>query len=366
METKELEIIKFINNHHDWKDLLTKDPYNLDVKEDDGFVLLKYDQLNSDFNEPLVKECRGIILDGDNQIVCFPFFKFFNYGEVYADKIDWSTARVQQKIDGSIMKLWFYKDKWRLSTNGSVDAYKSHLPDNFIKVETDIKSFGELFESAVNYKDLDYSKLDKDCTYIFELTSPFNKVVIYYPETTISHIGTRNNKTGQEFNVDIGVKKPKEYPIVNFNDCIKAAKELPSDEEGFVVVDANWNRIKVKNPMYLQLHRMIENNNLSLKSALNMLLENDQDEFLTYFPEYKEYFENLKNKIENLKNKISQTAKELSVYLQTSRKEYAQKVMERDKDNSYYYFLLINDRNAKVLDYLRKLPLDRLIEKLEK
>ena len=99
-----MELLRFIQAHPDWKALLAAPPYSLVVKEEDGFVLLKYDLLYSDFNLPIVKECRGIILTDAGRVVCCPFFKFFNYGESYADSIDWATARVQEKIDGSIMK----------------------------------------------------------------------------------------------------------------------------------------------------------------------------------------------------------------------------------------------------------------------
>lgn len=97
-----MELIKFINQHDNWKELLQEAPYFLDIKEEDGFTLLKYNQINSDFSQDIVKQCRGIILDSNHKIVCWPFSKFFNWGESNADEIDWSSARVQEKIDGCL------------------------------------------------------------------------------------------------------------------------------------------------------------------------------------------------------------------------------------------------------------------------
>lgn len=74
-----MELLNFINQHNNWKELLQEDPYFLEVKEDEGYVLLKYNQIKSDFSQPIAQECRGIILNGDNKIVCWPFDKFFNY-----------------------------------------------------------------------------------------------------------------------------------------------------------------------------------------------------------------------------------------------------------------------------------------------
>jgi tRNA splicing ligase len=62
-------------------------------------VLLKYDQINSPFAEPIVRECRGIILDEASnwRVVSRSFDKFFNHGEGHAATIDWSTARVYRR-----------------------------------------------------------------------------------------------------------------------------------------------------------------------------------------------------------------------------------------------------------------------------
>jgi len=32
--------------------------------------------------------------------------------KLYADTIDWSAARVQEKVDGSLIKVWYYNGEW--------------------------------------------------------------------------------------------------------------------------------------------------------------------------------------------------------------------------------------------------------------
>lgn len=113
-----------------------------------NLVLIKYSQLGSDFkvhlaNEsnslavlahpqyPLVQECRGIILDDERDwaVVAMPYAKFFNFNEPHAHTIDWSTATVCEKADGSLMTLYWYKDSWHVSSSGIPDAsgkYASH------------------------------------------------------------------------------------------------------------------------------------------------------------------------------------------------------------------------------------------------
>ena len=95
-----LEIVKFIKEHDNWRELLSSDPYNLKIAEDDGFVILSYSQINSDFNEEICKEARGLILDMQNdfKVVRMAFKKFFNLGEGFASNIDWDSAVATEKI----------------------------------------------------------------------------------------------------------------------------------------------------------------------------------------------------------------------------------------------------------------------------
>jgi len=48
-------------------------------------------------------------------------------------------------------------------------------------------------------------------TYMFELVSPFNRAVLLYESIDLYHIGTRDNVTLLEMDVDLGVKKPKTF-----------------------------------------------------------------------------------------------------------------------------------------------------------
>ena len=56
-----LKLLEFILNHNNWEELLTKDPYNLKINRDNGYIIFKYNQLCSDFSLPEVREARGII-----------------------------------------------------------------------------------------------------------------------------------------------------------------------------------------------------------------------------------------------------------------------------------------------------------------
>ena len=269
-------ICKYINDHPtDWYETLHKD-YGIRIKKEDSLAIFSYN-IECDFRDPIVQESRGIIIDHEKmEVVCWPFRKFGNYTESYADPIDWNNAVVLEKVDGSIIKLWFNKitNAWQFSTNGVINA-ENATTDAFSNI-----AYGALIRQAVNYKDIPFDKLDKDSTYIFELVSPQTRVVVKYDEIALYHLGTRSNITGEERNEDIGIKKPKSYKISSLEDCIKAAIELnkgcESDDEianeGFVVVDKNWNRVKVKSPDYIMMHRLKHNDGISKKDAVTTLL----------------------------------------------------------------------------------------------
>ena len=58
-----LQLLNFIKqNKENWKEVLQKPPYSLIVKESDDYVLLKYNQLESDLSNSIVQECRGVSL----------------------------------------------------------------------------------------------------------------------------------------------------------------------------------------------------------------------------------------------------------------------------------------------------------------
>lgn len=309
---KNSKLCCFISEHENWRDIL-KDEYKITVKEEYPFAIFNYG-IDCDFSNPIVQEARGIIIDLDNlEVACWPFRKFGNYNESYADKIDWNTARVQDKIDGSIIKLWWNRmtGKWQFSTNGTINAGTALA--NQMTQET----FLDVIRKADNYNEiiLRLPIFNKDYTFIFELVSPETQVVVKYPKQHLYHIGTRCNISGQEMDSDIGIEKPKEYKLKSLDDCVTAASELnKSDDgqvhgvkkEGFVVVDGNWSRIKVKSPDYLMLHRMSSNANFSKERIIGMIRDRtvSVQDICEDFPNFAHYFKFYDFKIAELEYQV--------------------------------------------------------------
>lgn len=294
-----LNLQTFIRENENWRELISEKPYCIKVTEKEDLVCFKYSQIDSDFNEPLVRECRGIILEKDTwNVVCYPFKKFFNYGEAYADEIDWKSAKVTSKEDGSLIKVYFYNGEWRVGTNSTIDAEDAELNSPYYK------NFMELFIVAANNCKFDFDRLDPNYTYLMELCSCYNTIIVPYNEPKLFHIGTRNNITCEEVEVDIGIEKPKQYMLSSLEDCIAMAKTFDFTKEGFVVKDKNYNRIKIKSEDYVKAHRMISNNKVSEEKILSLICSGEEEEFLSYFPNYTFYINNIRNRLTAFRNDI--------------------------------------------------------------
>lgn len=293
------KIGQFCAEHEDYLELLAAEPYYIKIKEDEPYIIFNYDQLRSDFNNPIVQEARGIIFKKGQweNPVCWAFNKFGNYGEGWVKDIDWDTAFVSEKVDGSLMKVW-WDNEWKISTNGTIDAFKADLGD------VRMPNFGEYFiDTLLDYYNNStefYNTLDEDKTYMFELVGPYNRVVIPYEQSDLYFLGARNKYTGEEFNcsplsagaLNMGLfKLPKQYPLRSINDCVNAASTFNWDEEGFVACDAQFNRVKIKSPAYVLAHFARNNNVINRKHLINVILTNEVEEFLCYAADYKEELE---------------------------------------------------------------------------
>ena len=354
-----MELLKFIEGKEfdQIEEELSKPPFCIRVSEDGDLYLLKYSQIDSEFSNPIVRECRGIVLEKwNNKIVAYPFDKFFNYAEKYADAIDWNTSKITEKIDGSLFKLFYYNG-WNVGTNGTIDAFKALTPIG--------KSFGDLFMEASLKQGLDFNALNPDITYIFELVGPYNKVVVTYPETKIYHIGARNNISLLELDLDVGIEKPKQYHMRTIEECIEIAKSLSFSSEGYVVVDANWKRVKVKSPAYVAAHHLVNNGCVTRLRILDLILQGETTEFVGYFPEYKKDIEEVEHKLNSYIQTIKEVyEKEIKQNINLDRKTFAQVAT---KYAYAYVFFALYDKKITQDDieiFVRAVMPERLLQQI--
>jgi len=359
----QLEIITFIRNNHNWESTIIEAPYYIKVKRCEEYVLLKYDQIRSDMSLPLVRECRGIILNEADMYnpVCVPFFKFGNYGESYVPEIDWNSARFVEKLDGSLVKLWYHNEKWRVSSNSEIDARNANINSALLKTSSQTNIY-TLFIEAWDKTNKSFNELDKNYTYMFELTSPHNRIVVRYEETTIRHIGTRNINTLLECDMDIGIIKPRTFSFKTLENCIESAKHLGYNDEGYVIVDRYFNRLKIKSPLYVALNH-ISQGVTTYGNIIEIIKKNEQDEFLTYFPEFHEVFDKVNTGINTFTSKQTALLAEIQTMEFHSRKALADVVTKTSCPACI--FALIDGKAHSARSWLMSRPIAKILNYIE-
>ena len=223
---------------------------NIRVKRKNHMYLYNYsDAVIVPRNDPVIVKCRGLVLDEGGMVLNYPFERFFNPHEKEAPILNWDTGIVLEKLDGSLICAFWNGGDWEVTTRGSF------YPNEIAEVD-----FAEKFKDL--FKEFD--KLDKTCCYMFEMVSAMNRIVTWYDDEFVALIGIRDLQTHHEYNPDLvaknaealGVRSPKMYYVKDLDACKKLFESLRDDEEGFVAIDGNLNRIKVKQDTYLAMAKI--------------------------------------------------------------------------------------------------------------
>lgn len=327
-------------------------------------VGLKYDMIQSIHSEPIVQECRGIILRSDTyEVVARGFDKFFNYGEGLAANIDWSTARVQEKVDGSCCLLYHV---WKngvltpmVATLGSPDASGSF---GFGGTETFSEAFFRVLQKYKGLETLNNTQEEREnWTHIFELTSPQTQIVIPHTEDSLTYLDSRCKLDGKYKHLVTNIPKVKEFPLGSFEEIISSFDRFKgSDQEGYVVVDGNCKRVKVKHPVYVALHHSLSGP-MTPRRALEIVLSGEIDEIVAVFKNHKDVLMNMRDKFHKL---CSDTDELFKLHNTPNRKEYAMKVKNLPQAGAL--FTLHSGKTKSAEESFRRHTIDALLEILEK
>lgn len=342
-----LLIKQFIEDHpDDWETLLKKPPYYLKISHEGNYALFKYNHYDSVMSEPIVQEARGLIINmKTKRVVCHSFNKFFNYDDSNSKPIDWNSAKVLDKIDGTLVNLWWDDNKWHWSTNGNIDAFKG-----ITNIKTD--TFGNCIIRAIANEGLTYdeflSYFKSAYTYMFELVTPANILVTKANEDKLYYLSCRNMITGkEETKTVLPVIAPKQYHFNNIKEVVEAANKFDDQHEGYVVVDNNYNRVKVKGKEFLKSF-YINNFQLSKHQLMDILLQKEvYDEFIKTFPQYVPALKDLEDKWNAINLEIKRANDELkrieSENPSTTRKQFFENVNKIQTVDFVKSYLLLDE-----------------------
>ncbi len=335
-----------------------------------NLVLLKYNQIESPFSEKIVRECRGLILDEDDNwaIVAMAFVKFFNYGESHADPIDWNSKflRVQEKVDGSLCLVFFYKREWHVATTGTPDASGD--------VNTSGKSFADYFWDTLNdcggFKTT--MTTERNFCFIFELTGPLNRVVVPHMKPGLTLLGAREVSTWKELHpskVSLffpGVPVVREFPLQSIEDILKTFDTMsPLRQEGYVIVwenaDGTLGRVKVKHAGYVALHHM-KGTLGSDRALVEIVRTGEISEVVATFPEYAPILNDTKNKLDTLVHELESTYKIIKDI--PEQKAFAMEALKSKCSSAL--FSVRSKKCTSIRDYFKSINIDSLMTLLNK
>lgn len=362
----DLQVQGFLRGGGTLNDLLTR--YAIKARRHADFpnlVSLKYNQIDSPFAEQIVRECRGIILDEADgwRVIARTFDKFFNHGEGHAAPIDWGTARVQEKLDGSLMQLYWYRGAWRVASSGTPDA-----GGNIVSVQREgADTFAALFWRT--WRALGFSDPPAtESTYAFELMTPFNRVVVPHAEAKLALLAARNRETGEEVPVSAFANHypiVREFPLGSFDECLASFQHInPLAQEGYVVVDGRFNRVKIKHPGYVAIAHMA-GGGFTPRRVLEILRGGETTEVLAHFPEWRPLFDDLGGRFASLVAELEAGYTALA-HIPVGTKE-AQKAFALEANRTRYPSALFQVRAGKagsVREYLAGVNVDHLLRAL--
>lgn len=195
---------------------------------------------------PATLMCRGLILNGRDEIVARPFPKFFNYEEV-ADRIPAEPFEVFDKLDGSLGILYWTNEGPAIATRGSFTSPQAVEATKILR-QHDVSEFALWSRGG--------------WTVLFEILFPQNRIVVDYgTRRELVLLAAIDNDHGGDMAYEGGIANSgwphivKRFDGLTDIDAIKAAHR--DNAEGFVLRFASGFRCKVKLAEYVRLHKLL-------------------------------------------------------------------------------------------------------------
>ena len=307
----------------------------------------QYERAFGDY--PILRLCRGIVLDDEGKVWASPFPKFFNYEEHDVSELPHGQKiEITQQMDGSLLIVFRYEDKVVYSTRGSFYSDQAIAGGQL---------FRELYEE---------DWVQDGLTYLFEYVGPDNRIVVDYEYDDLIHLGLINTQSGSDLPRDERFTCVSTYDVEGGlfgHDLYSKLKSLnTSNEEGFVIRaisdgdSPDW-RCKIKFEDYCKLHKIVTGvsnktiwENLRSNTSFDDILEITPDEFNDWLRITKKNFETEYELILAQAKMAYNEVKDLE-----TRKDQAITLLANHKDISHIVFKMLNEReySSEIWDMLK-------------
>lgn len=376
---------------------------------------LNYDQTLVKNGDPVAEQYRGMVIRphlspqfwlarsdwksvpvGACDVLAWPMNRFYNHGDVAGADVDWNDPglRVYEKLDGTMMVIYWdpLQGRWHAGTRSVPEA---DLPIRAGHMEIGDMTFSELFfkalretREAAEGKPLDWEPtgfdkvvhLNKELTYVFELTTPYNSIVVKYDEPRVTLLAARHTATGRELPIESlhlqHVNRPKTWDLRSaaaLEAFVNAADTALL--EGAVVCDSQFRRLKAKNKAWVLASKLKDRVTVSRRSALLAIIKGEIDDVLPLCePDVSAELIRMRESMRDYLATIDRNFADYKAKAAGSRKDFALQVTSSG-DWTPPYFNMWEGRATTALEWMQKMVaagklsdgvLDVILRRLEK
>ena len=195
---------------------------------------------------------------------------------MYDDIKDLEIVRVANKDDGSCIRFLILNGELVAKTKFSLEAEQTAMAMEVVNVDANLKAFI-------------LKTLELGLAALFEIVSPFNKVVLSYSNTSLKLLQLRDESTGEYLNIythplvaEYGLVTAAQEPLHTLDEMFELAATT-EDKEGWVVTFANGKMAKIKTDWYMSLHGLLTDG-LKENLLVSKILNEEIDDLLAFLP----------------------------------------------------------------------------------
>lgn len=181
----------------------------------DTLALIHYVELS-----PQVMRFRGTIVDVEKvEIVsqCFPFTKEYRPDDSRLEGIDLVGSTQALAYEGTILRVYYHQDAWKISTYRKIDVSKSRWAGGY---------FEETFFALWGEKSFD--SLDKSLCYVFLLSDPENRIACQTSKRELYQVGTFSPSSGLKNLLYLDGKINPDFTTKNENVKLPETLSMPT------------------------------------------------------------------------------------------------------------------------------------------
>ena len=284
---------------------------------DEQYSVIKYDKpyLSADLVSTYGL-CRSVVVNKDNQIICFsppksiPYDHFMNKQSESEDEVV-----AQEFVEGTMVNVFWDKNTgiWEIATRNTVGALSCFYNK---------KTFRDMFMETANSCGLILDDLDTTYCYSFVMQHPDNRIVVpfkipkLYLIAQYSIENDSDNVTVYSYNIyetqqnailNTSVEFPKIYDNGTRADLISqyASMNTPYDCVGLVFYNMRTGeRTKLRNPVYEEIRSLRGNQPKMQYQYLCLRKEGKVKDYLKFYPENKKDFSVFRDQVHTFTNTL--------------------------------------------------------------